>query len=268
VGGKREEPADRQDELKTMGKLKRIMQIRKYDDRDIALRKYAHELGVSTHHLLNPVTGKTNEPELVARIGEVERHNTNVRLTKITVFVIAVGIVWTIVYSVFIYPPKYVLEDGTSLHFSENFRGWIKRAKKEGKNIYNGGAEFELHFILRNKHRGEGDISKPILVITAEDTNEEYEAKPETSYFTSKKVGDNTYSYSTVDLGRTIHVSSYGIVDDFFEYDIRKKNNRELVEFIKTNKDKLRFKIRGHPYKDIDVILQKNSSNLIRNNPF
>lgn len=170
---------------------------------------------------------------------EDRRHNRNARLTKIAIFIAGAGIVWSIIYGVFIYPPKYVLDGSLSREYSH---------------------EFKLHFILRNINRGEGDVSKPILVITAKGSNEEYEVKPRTSHVSTEKIGENTYSSTTVDSGRTIHVGSYGIVDEFFEYSIRKSRRadnkyKEIVEFLRVNKDKLQFKIRGYPYKEISVIL-------------
>ena len=233
------------------------MRIKNSDDRDIALRKYAIEIGISTHHLVDPNTGKTYEPALIGRIGDVERHNTNVRLTKISIFVIAIGILWGIVYSVFIYPPKYVLDE-SSLHFGRWFKGWVKQEKQRDNevNIYKAGAEFELHFVLRNLHRGEGDVSKPRLVITAENSDKKYEVRPTTSYVSSKKEGENVMSYTEVDLGRTIHVGPYGIVDVFLEYSIRpRENDGEIIEFLNANQDKLCFKIKGYPYKDTEVTL-------------
>lgn len=169
---------------------------------------------------------------------EDKRHNRNTRLTKSAIFVAGAGIVWSIIYGVFIYPPKYVLDGPLLLERSHVFK---------------------LHFILRNIHRGEGEVSKPILVISAKGSNEEYEVKPRTSYVSTEKIGDNTYSSTTVDLGRTIHVGPYGIVDDFFEYPIRKRrrDHKKIAEFLTANKDKLQFKVRGYPYKETSVILAK-----------
>lgn len=69
-----------------MSRLKKIMRIKESDDRDIALRQYVVKLGISTQHLVDSRSGKTNEPELIKRIGEVKRHNTNVKLTKISIW--------------------------------------------------------------------------------------------------------------------------------------------------------------------------------------
>lgn len=241
-----------------MNKLKKIMQITNRDVRFDALKEYASKLGVSVDNLVNSRTGQTNEPELVARISGVERHIAIVRLTIIGIIVTVIIGSWSVIYTFWIYPPKYVLGD-SSLHYGKWFGSWIKQEKRQNKqlNPYNNGAEFELHFVLRNIRRGEGEISKPLLVITAEDSNKEYKIKPTTSYVSSKKEGDYVTS-TTVDLGRTIHVASYGIVDEFFEYRIGyEEKDQEIMDFLRINKDKLQFKIRGYPYKETDVTLSE-----------
>ena len=81
---------------------------------------------------------------------------------------------------------------------------------------------------------------------------------PKISRITSRTDTGNLTSYTTVDLGRTIHVGAYGIIDDFFEYFIDEDEDKEIIAFLKTNKDKLQFKIRGYPYKDTDVRLLEN----------
>lgn len=187
---------------------------------------------------------------------EEKRHKTIVMLTIISICVAFSGsVAWNIIYNIVIYPPKYIL-DGSSLHFAKYFNEWLIQEKKIKKNIdsYEGDIELALHFKLRNIHRGEGEITKPMLVVTAKNSNIEYEIKPKTGSVSSKREDDNVVSYTPVDLGRTIHVGSYGVVDEFFEYTINKDS--AIVEFLKVNKDKLRFKIRGYPYKDSNVAIK------------
>lgn len=240
-----------------MSKLKRIMRINNNVERDAQLKEYASKLGISTGHTLYP-------REYIPDILEAEKDKRDF-LFKISTFIVSIifgsGIVWSILYTFCIYPPEYTL-DGSSLHFGKWFSGWINQEKKQNKevNLYNSTIEYELHFILRNKHRGEGEVSKPFLVITAENSNKEYEIKPETSYVSSRKEGDSIISYSTIDSGRTIHVGSYGIVDEYYEYRIgynREEKDEEIMEFLRINKDKLLFKIRGYPYKDVNVNLSE-----------
>lgn len=195
-----------------------------------------------------------NKPE------DVRRAKRNVFKIILSI-ILAPPIIWGIIYVVFLYPPKYVI-DTCTLDFDKSRKHWIEREQREGRsiNLYQGSIlDFELHFVLHNIHMGEGDITKPKLIITAEGDTREYEIKPKTSYFSSKKEGGNVTSFTEVDLGRTIHVGPYGIVDEFFEYSIgHDEKDQEIIEFLRTNKDKLRFKIRGAPYKEFKVTFWGN----------
>lgn len=225
-----------------MNRLKKIMQIRKYEDRDIALRKYAQKLGVSTQHLVDSVSGKTYEPELVDRIRKVEDHNRNVKIAIGAAIITAVGIIWSVWYSLFIYPPKYVL-DYTKL--------------KLRANINQNYADFELNFALRNINRGEGDITKPYLMINAEGGGEKYEIEPFTKFMADSKTSNNVITYTIKDTGSIIHVRGYGIVDEIIEYKVYKegltsgyrKRDVEILKFLNANRNKLKFEIQGYPYK-------------------
>ena len=88
------------------------MQMEKRAERIPALLKLAKRLGVSTHYLVNPDTGKHNEPELLDRIRKIEQHNDTKRTAIIviifTIFTAYFG--WGWVYSTFIFPPKYKIE--------------------------------------------------------------------------------------------------------------------------------------------------------------
>ena len=195
---------------------------------------------------------------------ESERHRQTLRVAIVSAILVAGGIIWGIVYNLWIYPPKYDLSK-SSLHFSKHFDNWIKQEKRANRdiNIYAHGAEFVIHLVVRNIHRGEGDISKPLLVVTAKNNKKEFVLKSVTSYVTSKKEGENITSFTTVDLGRTIHVGPYGFVDDYFEYFTFKtddeKEKNEMVGFLKKNKDNLIFKIRGEPYNDVPISLIEGS---------
>jgi len=240
-----------------MSKLKKIMKIKKYDELNIALRKYAHELGVSTDHLVNPETAKTNIPELCSRIGEVERHRTVIKWTIIGVSIALFGIVLAFIYNVLIFPPKYDLSK-TSLSYSNDFKYGMKRARREDKKVFGGNVEYSLHFIVYNEHSGEGEISKPILVISSKESDEEYQLYTNTKSTSCEKSGENITSCETLDSGRVIKVGSYGIVDDFFEYrTYRNDRENDLEEFIKIHQGKLEYKIRGVPYGDVKIQLSE-----------
>lgn len=219
-----------------MSKLKKILKIQDWIERHDKLADYAYKEGLSS---LGVGEG---EAQLIKKITDFERHKTNVMLTKISVAVAIAVLIWGIIYTLFISPPKYSLGNAT-LHFEKWFGRWAEQAKRKNPqvNIYenNGIVGFQLHFILRNKNRGEGEISKPMLIITAENSKQEFQVTPET------------------ESGRTIKVGSYGIVDDFFEYSIRSYDGaqKELLEFLKNNRDVLKFKIKGEPYGEIGVRL-------------
>lgn len=123
-----------------------------------------------------------------------------------------------------------------------------------GQNI----TEFKLRFVIHNKHQGEGDISRPRLVLSAKGINEEYELLPQTIFITDTINSGNSTSIKTKDFGKTIHVGGYGIVDEFIEYKLYPASNQEDYKkfiFLNTNKDKLQFRIKGEPYKEISVLL-------------
>ncbi len=222
------------------------MQIRKYEDRDIALRKYAQKLGVSTQHLVDSVSGKTYEPELVDRIRKVEEHNRNVKLAFAAAFITTFGIVWSVWYSLFIYPPKYVLD------YSK-----LKLKSSISQNY----ADFELNFALRNLNRGEGDITKPSLMVSAEGSDEKYEIEPFTKFMADTNTSNNVTTYTIKDTGSVIHVRGYGIINEIIEYKVYKegmtsgyrKRDVEVLKFLNTNRDKLKFEIHGYPYKSAIV---------------
>lgn len=216
-----------------MGKLKEILKEKDVPERRRLLKDYACEAGLSSNAIVE------SESQLIDEITTYERHQTNVKLTTISVIVASALLIWGIIYTFFIYPPKYVL-DGTNLYFSKWFGGWVEQERKNNPevNIYNNSAEFELHFILQNKNRGEGEVSKPDLIISAENSEKKFEVATDTSH-------------------RTIKVGSYGIVDEFFTYGIREssRGQKEIVDFLRENKDKLKFKIKGKPYGEIEVKL-------------
>ncbi len=225
-----------------MNNLRKIMKIKDYSERDIALRKYAQKLGVSTQHLVNPVTGKTSEPELVDRIRKVEDYNRNVKIAIAAALITALGIIWSIWYSLFIYPPKYVLD--------------YSRLKLKA-NISQNYADFELDLVLRNINRGEGDITKPSLVVSGEGSNEKYEIEPFTKFMADSNTSNNVTTYTIKDTGSIIHVRGYGIVNEIIEYKVYKegltlghrKRDVEILKFLSANRNKLKFEIRGYPYK-------------------
>ncbi len=116
-----------------MSNLRKLMKIKDYGERDIALRKYAQKLGVSTHHLVNSVTGKTDEPELVNRIRKVEQHNRTVVNWQIGSAIAIFTLAWSIIYSLYIYPPRYIFDHS--------------KLKLE-MNLASNFAEFKLGFVL------------------------------------------------------------------------------------------------------------------------
>lgn len=222
------------------------MKIKNYDERNIALRKHAQKLGVSTQHLVNSVTGKTSEPELVDRIRKAEEHSRNVKIGTIGAVIAALGIIWSIWYSLFVYPPKYVLD--------------YSRLKLKA-NISQNYADFELNFVLRNVNRGEGDITKPSLVISAKGSDERYEIEPFTKFMADSKTSNNMTTYTIKDTGRIIHVRGYGIADEVIEYKVYKeglvsgyrKSDVEILKFLNANRAKLKFEIQGYPYKKVII---------------
>ncbi len=216
------------------------MKIKDYGERDIALRKYAQELGVSTRHLVNSVTGKTDEPKLVDRIRKVEEHNRTVVNWRIGSAIAVLTLVWFIIYSLFFYPPKYIFDNSKlklKMNLSSNF------------------AEFKLRFALRNKNRGEGDITKPLLIVSAPGSIKRYELHPQTKYIVDIKTTENGSEVTTDDSGKIIHMRGYGIIDQNFEYKLYQDRDREILEFLKANRDKLQFKIKGEPYNAVSVLL-------------
>lgn len=223
-----------------MNNLKKIMKIRKYEERDIALRKYAQKLGVSTQHLVNPVTAKTSEPELVDRIRKVEEHNRTVRNWLIGSAIAILTLVWTIIYSLYLYPPRYVFDHS--------------KLKLE-MNLSSNYAEFKLRFVLRNKNRGEGDITKPALIVNMPGNIKKFELQPQTTYIVDTKTTGNMVEVKTDDSGKIIHMRGYGIIDQDFEYKLYQDRDKEILEFLKANKDKLQFKIKGEPYNEVSVLL-------------
>ena len=72
------------------------------------------------------------------------------------------------------------------------------------------------------------------------------------------KTSENSSSCRTLDSGRVIKVGSYGIVDDFFEYEtFRNDREDDLEEFIKMYQGKLDYKVRGTPYGDVRIQLSE-----------
>ncbi|MFA6130105.1 MAG: hypothetical protein WC731_03885 [Candidatus Omnitrophota bacterium] len=225
-----------------MGKLKEILQIQDWKQKLNKLRNYAYKEGLSSPDIVE------GESQLIKKITDFERHETNIMLTKISVAVASALLIWGIIYTFFVSPPKYTL-DGTTLYFGKWFGCWVQQERKKNTevNIYQRSVEFELHFILRNKNRGEGEVSKPILIITAKDSKKEFRVEPETQYTGI----------------RTIKVGSYGIVDDFIEYFVRNYDEaqKELLGFLQENRNKLEFKIKGEPYGEIKVKFLENYRN-------
>lgn len=225
-----------------MGKLKEILQNRDAIEKLDKLRKYAYEEGLSSPEIVE------GQAKLIEKIASFERHKTTVKATYIGAAVASAWLIWNIIYCFFIYPPKYTLDNNTTLYFAEWFGRRVAQTKKGNLqadiNIYQGSVDFELHFILHNHNRGEGEVSKPILIITAENSKKEFPIEP---YTQASKV-------------RTIKVSSYGIVDDFFDYSIKDYDEaqKELLEFLKENRKKLKFKIKGNPYGEFKVELVEN----------
>ncbi len=227
-------------DIGTMNNLRKIMKIKNNGDRDIALRKYAKKLGVSTHHLVNSVTGKTHEPELVDRIRKVEDHNRSARNWAVGSVIAILTLIWSMVYSLYIYPPKYIFDNSKlklEMNLSSNF------------------AELKLRFALRNKNRGEGDISKPVLVVSIPGNNRKYELQPQTRYITDTKTTGNAVEVKIDDSGKIIHVRGYGIIDQDFEYKLYQDKDREILEFLNANRSNLQFKIKGEPYNTVSVLL-------------
>jgi hypothetical protein len=225
-----------------MSRLSKIMQIKSSEEREIALKIYAKETGVSVSHLVNQRTGRINEPELVDRIRKAEEHNRNVKIGIAGSLIAVSGIIWSIWYSLLIYPPKYVFD--------------YSRLKLKA-NISQNYADFELNFVLRNVNRGDGDITKPSLVITAEGSDEKYEIQPFTKFMADTNTSNNVTTYTIKDTGRILHVRGYGIVDEIIEYKVYKegltsgyrKRDVEILKFLNANRHKLKFDIQGYPYK-------------------
>jgi len=233
-----------------MDKLKKILQIEDVREKYRNLKNYAHEAGLSSPEIADSLS------ELIDKLSKFQRHRTNVILTVSSILVAGGWLAWAIYSSTVLFPPKYTL-DGTTLHFGQWFGRAVEQKRKKNPeiNIYNRSAEFELHFILLNRNRGEGEVSKPILMVTAENSEKEFQMTPKTRYSETTRTEGNMTSYHTIDSGRTIKVGSYGIVDDFLKYSIRdsSKGQKELMEFLKENEDKLKFKIKGEPYGEVEI---------------
>ena len=224
------------------------MKIQDDDARLSAILKYAKKLGIVAKYMTFPNMKQVYKESVLAEdIRKIEQHNDIKRITGIAIVVsiVVAYFGWGWFYNTFVFPPKYKIE-------AKLYRDYV--------DLY------KINLIVKNIHQGSGEIAKPDLIIYSTDTKKSFTIEPTTKFSGESKKVENGYTITTIDKGKVIKVSGYGLVDEVFEYRVRDKSKyrqsgiKGINDFLKNNKNKLKYKISGYPYGEIEVDLRNEDS--------